>query len=87
MMFLVCSHEESHSRFALPVAWACDPALCSRHVWRRQSLLRCQRDQGVFSIPPHPPTPNITVGMWRQPIPPAVRYDAKAGERSLDVMR
>jgi putative SOS response-associated peptidase YedK len=43
----------------------------------------------VFSIPPHRPTPNIAPS-WNvaptDPIP-VVCYDAKAGERSLDVMR
>jgi len=43
----------------------------------------------VFSIPPHRPTPNI-VPSWNvaptDPLP-VVRYDAEAGERSLDVMR
>jgi hypothetical protein len=43
----------------------------------------------VFSIPPHRPTPN-TAPSWNvaptDPLP-VVRYDAKAGERSLDVMR
>jgi putative SOS response-associated peptidase YedK len=43
----------------------------------------------VFSIPPHRPTPNIAPS-WNVPPTdplPVVRYDAKAGERSLDVMR
>ncbi|MBV9201106.1 MAG: SOS response-associated peptidase, partial [Alphaproteobacteria bacterium] len=43
----------------------------------------------LFSIPPHRPTPN-TAPSWNvaptDPLP-VVRYDAKAGERSLDVMR
>jgi putative SOS response-associated peptidase YedK len=43
----------------------------------------------VFSVPPHRPTPNIA-SSWNvaptDPLP-VVRYDAKAGERSLDVMR
>lgn len=43
----------------------------------------------VFSIPPHRPTPNIA-SSWNvaptDPLP-VVRYDVKAGERSLDVMR
>jgi putative SOS response-associated peptidase YedK len=41
----------------------------------------------VFSIPPHRPTPN-TAPSWNvaptDPLP-VVRYDAQAGERSLDV--
>jgi putative SOS response-associated peptidase YedK len=43
----------------------------------------------VFSIPSHRPTPN-TAPSWNvaptDPVP-VVRYDAKAGERSLDVLR
>jgi putative SOS response-associated peptidase YedK len=43
----------------------------------------------VFSIPAHRPTPNFA-SSWNvaptDPLP-VVRYDARAGERSLDVMR
>jgi putative SOS response-associated peptidase YedK len=43
----------------------------------------------VFSISPHRPTPN-TAPSWNvaptDPLP-VVRYDTKAGERSLDIMR
>src|SRR5438132_250513 len=43
----------------------------------------------VFSIPPHRPTPNIAASWNVAPTDPlpVVRYDPKAGERSLDVMR
>jgi SOS response associated peptidase (SRAP) len=42
----------------------------------------------VFSIPPHRPTQNISPSWRRATDPlPVVRYDTKAGERSLDVMR
>jgi putative SOS response-associated peptidase YedK len=42
----------------------------------------------VFSIPSHRPTPNIAPSWSVAPTDPlpVVRYDAKAGERSLDVM-
>jgi putative SOS response-associated peptidase YedK len=43
----------------------------------------------VFSIPPHRPTPNIAPSWNVAPTDPVpvIRHDAKAGERSLDVMR
>jgi putative SOS response-associated peptidase YedK len=43
----------------------------------------------VFSIPPHRPTPNFAPSWNVAPTDPlpVVRYDPKAGERSLDVMR
>src|SRR4029077_12214096 len=43
----------------------------------------------VFSIPPHRPTPNTAPSWNVAPTDsvPIVRYDGKAGERSLDLMR
>jgi putative SOS response-associated peptidase YedK len=43
----------------------------------------------VFGIPPERPTPNIAPSWNVAPTDPlpVVRYDAKAGARSLDVMR
>ena len=43
----------------------------------------------VFSIPPHRPTPNFPPSWNVAPTDPlpVVRCDAKAGERSLNVMR
>ena len=43
----------------------------------------------VFSIPPYRPTPNIAPSWNVAPTDPLpiVRYNAKAGERSLDIMR
>jgi putative SOS response-associated peptidase YedK len=43
----------------------------------------------VFSIPPHRPTPNIAPSWNVAPTDPlpVVRFDPRAGERSLDVMR
>src|SRR6201981_1996884 len=43
----------------------------------------------VFSIPPHRPTPNFPASWSAAPtdLLPVVRYDRKAGERSLDLLR
>ena len=43
----------------------------------------------VFSIPPERPAPNIPANWNAAPTEdlPVVRYDARAGERSLDTMR
>src|SRR6266403_1036142 len=43
----------------------------------------------VFSVPPHRPTPNLAPSWNVAPTDPlpVVRYDPRAGERSLDVMR
>jgi len=43
----------------------------------------------VFSIPPERPMPNIAASWNVAPtdLLPVVRYDSRAGERSLDVMR
>ena len=43
----------------------------------------------IFSIPPHRPTPNIPPSWNVAPTDtlPVVRYDAKASERSLEVLR
>ena len=60
-----------------------------KHMWPRPPLLRCQRDKLVFSIPPHRPTPNFATSWNAAPTDslPVVRYDARAGERSLDLLR
>src|SRR5204863_799494 len=43
----------------------------------------------VFSIPPHRPAPNFPPSWNMAPTDqlPVVRYDRKAGERSLDLLR
>src|SRR5258706_9674727 len=67
-------------------------------VWRRYVHDMCGRVRLssdvseiklVFSIPPHRPTPNSAPSWNVAPTDPVpiVRYDGKAGERSLDLMR
>jgi len=45
--------------------------------------------EGVFSIPPHRPSPNFAPSWNAAPTDqlPVVRYDRNAGERSLDLLR
>src|SRR3981189_1370348 len=62
--------------------------LCSIDVWSRSPLLRHQRDQARLLDPASSTGPNIAPN-WTVAPPdpfPIIRYDAKAGERSLDVM-
>src|ERR1700737_1006943 len=49
----------------------------------------CSEIKLVFSIPPERPTPNVPANWNAAPTEdlPVVRYDAKAGQRSLNVMR
>jgi len=58
-------------------------------VRSRPSLLHVSEIKLVFSIPPERPTPNIPANWNAAPTEdlPVVRYDARAGGRSLDVMR
>src|SRR5262249_55163082 len=41
----------------------------------------------VFSIPPHRPTPNFPPSWNAAPLLPVARYDKRAGQRSLDLLR
>ena len=45
--------------------------------------------KSIFSIQPHRPVPNVALSWNVAPTDPfpVARYDAKVGERSLDVMR
>jgi putative SOS response-associated peptidase YedK len=63
------------------------------YVWIMCGRVRLSTDVSeiklVFSIPPHRPTANIAPSWNVAPTDPlpVVRYDTKAGERSLDIMR
>ena len=58
-------------------------------MWPRAPLLRCQRDLARLLDPAGSADPNIAPS-WNvapsDPLP-VVRFDARAGERTLDVMR
>jgi putative SOS response-associated peptidase YedK len=73
-----------------PLPSSCDPAAHDHIMCGRVRLSSDVSEiKLVFSIPPHRPTPNIAPS-WNVPPTdplPIVRYDAKAGERSLDVLR
>src|SRR5436305_377852 len=65
----------------------------ARHLRRMCGRARLSSDVSeiklVFSIPPERPTPNIPANWNAAPTEdlPVVCYDAKAGQRSLDIMR
>jgi putative SOS response-associated peptidase YedK len=62
--------------------------MCGR-VPLSSDVSEIQAGKLVFSIPPHRPTPNFPPtwnGAPTDPLP-VVRYDAKVGERSLDLLR
>src|SRR6266849_1596502 len=90
IMFLVRSLDDGTAASPCTAAWACpEMTLCSRHVWPRPSLLRCQRDQARLLDPAAPADPQHRAQLERgtsDPLP-VVHYDARAGERSFDVMR
>jgi putative SOS response-associated peptidase YedK len=58
-------------------------------VWTRPALLRCQRDQACVLDPAASADPNFPANWNVAPTEqlPVVRYDTKAGERSLDMLR
>ena len=58
-------------------------------MWPRLSLRDVSEIERVFSIPPHRPSPNFAPS-WNAAstdLLPVVRYDRKAGECSLDILR
>ena len=59
------------------------------HVWTRPSLLRCQRDQTCVLDPAASADSQLPAELERgaDRSLPVVRYDAKASERSLDLLR
>jgi putative SOS response-associated peptidase YedK len=58
-------------------------------LWPRALSSDVSEIKLVFSIPSHRPIPNIRAQLEgsANPPPPRLRYDAGAGERSLDVLR
>ena len=85
--FLICSIPRLHSGFAVSSRLA--PASRPRYALAMCGRARLSSDVSeiklVFSIPPHRPTPNFPPSWNVAPTDPlpVVRYDAKAGERSL----
>jgi len=63
--------------------------LKSEHVWSRPPLLRCERNQARLLDPAASAHPNFPPSWNAAPtdLLPVVRYDRKAGERSLDLLR
>ena len=63
--------------------------LGSRHVWPRPPLFDVSEIKLVFSIPPERPTPNFPPSWNAAPTDtlPVVRYEPKAAQRSLDMLR
>jgi putative SOS response-associated peptidase YedK len=77
-------------------AWTTSVQPLGRAAWRGYDLsgrVRLSSDVSeiklVFSIPPHRPTPNFPPSWNAAPTDqlPVVRYDRKAEERSLDLLR
>ena len=58
-------------------------------MWRVRLSSDVSEIKRLFSIPPHRPTPNFPPNWNAAPTDqlPVVRYDRKAGERSLDLLR
>jgi putative SOS response-associated peptidase YedK len=71
-------------------AWASEPyPLSSLHVWPRAPLVRCQRDQAGLLDTAASTDPELRAQLERgtTDLLPVVRYDRRASERSLDLLR
>jgi len=90
-VFLFPSKERSPDRVAVSgrLAAAPQPHYARAMCGRGRLSSDVSEIKLVFSIPPHRPTPNIAASWNVAPTDPlpVVRYDPRAGERSLDVMR
>jgi hypothetical protein len=71
------------------LGFASGPGYCRNMCGRVRLSSDVSEIKLVFSIPPHRPTPNFPPSWNVAPTDslPVVRYDPKAGERSLDVVR
>jgi len=60
-----------------------------RDVWPRPPLFRCQRDQACLLNPTRQADTKFSTKLDVAPTDslPVVRYDPKAGQRSLDMLR
>jgi len=89
--FLVCSLPRLHGRFAVSSRFGLRPnlAMLAAMCGRARLSSDVSEIKLVFSIPAHRAAPNIAPSWNVAPTDPlpVVRYDVKAGERSLDVMR
>jgi putative SOS response-associated peptidase YedK len=58
-------------------------------VWTRPPFLRCQRNQAGLLDPARPADSEFSAQLDRgaDRLPPVVRYDRKAAQRSLDLLR
>ena len=88
--FLLCSYIDRTLGRWCPAGWTPrTAAIWLGHVWTTRLSSDVSEIKLVFSIPPHRPTPNFPPSWNVAPTDslPVVRYDAKTGKRSLDMLR